>query len=603
MKLSIVQKVGIGNAGQLIGIFALLVAFWWTSQSFIQIDAKVSESTSHNREAVAKLSEKFEDSLQAMAARVKSDENAAEVTAAYEAAKEQFAAAVTAFDERQKADSAAVQTAVSAGIENGEWTMYFRLFGQLLLLGYFMWLARFAMKRPLEGIVAAAEKLAAGELDVVIPETEKGDEVGKMARALEEWKLNAQERSRQREIQEEAEREAEREKLRHSFELAEELKGVTSGAVGKVQSVVDLMHATASEMRSVAERGSAQSSDASQSAAMAYEDVRQTNEALGQLASAIVSIADEMHDTSRVANDAVGEAESAGELIEKLRTTTREIDEAGQLISDIAAQTNLLALNATIEAARAGEAGKGFAVVASEVKNLSEQTANATETISGLVDGVRDASDRAAEMLEEVTKTISRIDSRTATVASEMNDQSEATKEISERMARAAVEVEGSVKGIEAVSSEAENTRELADKVSEASVQLSREVNDFGEEVSMGIDATSGQKRRFQRFPVDLTATVEVGGEVVGECPIRDLSLGGVAIELEGGPCNDGMEVKIAVENMTPILGNLVRSEEPIACVKFIEPDIQATAELKQKIDDSVVSSEKDTPQRVEAAA
>ena len=72
--------------------------------------------------------------------------------------------------------------------------MYLRLFGQLLLLGYSMWLALFAMKCPLEGIVAAADEFAASKLEVVIPEQEKGDEVGKMARELEEWKQNAQER-------------------------------------------------------------------------------------------------------------------------------------------------------------------------------------------------------------------------------------------------------------------------------------------------------------------------------------------------------------------------------------------------------------------------
>ena len=98
-----------------------------------------------------------------------------------------------------------------------------------------------------------------GELDVSIPEQGKGDEVGKVARALEAWKQNAQERARQREAQEKAEKVAEQEKLRHSFKLADELKGVTSGAVGNVQSVVDLMQSTASEMRSVAERGSEQS--------------------------------------------------------------------------------------------------------------------------------------------------------------------------------------------------------------------------------------------------------------------------------------------------------------------------------------------------------
>ena len=156
----------------------------------------------------------------------------------------------------------------------------------------------------------------------------------------------------------------------------------------------------------------------------------------------------------------------------------------------------------------------------------------------------------------------------------------EATKEISERVARAAAEVDGSIKWIEAVSIEAEKKRVLTGKVSDASTKLSPEVNNFGEEVSLEIDATSGQKRQFQRFPVDLLATVAGEDEFVRDCPIRELSLGVVAIELEGGPQNDGMEVKITVEKITPIVGNLVRKKEPIACVKCVEPDIEAAAEM-----------------------
>ena len=67
------------------------------------------------------------------------------------------------------------------------------------------------------------------------------------------------------------------------------------------------------------------------------------------------------------------------------RSGAHKIGEVVALITDIAEQTNLLALNATIEAARAGDAGKGFAVVASEVKNLANQTAKATEEISGQI--------------------------------------------------------------------------------------------------------------------------------------------------------------------------------------------------------------------------
>jgi methyl-accepting chemotaxis protein len=56
-----------------------------------------------------------------------------------------------------------------------------------------------------------------------------------------------------------------------------------------------------------------------------------------------------------------------------------EVGNIIKVITSLAGQTSLLALNATIGAARAGEAGKGFAVVASEVKELAQETAQATE--------------------------------------------------------------------------------------------------------------------------------------------------------------------------------------------------------------------------------
>ncbi len=73
-----------------------------------------------------------------------------------------------------------------------------------------------------------------------------------------------------------------------------------------------------------------------------------------------------------------------------LNNALGEVKEVSDVIQKIAAQTNLLALNATIEAARAGDAGKGFAVVAGEVKNLSGQTAKATEQIDGTINLLND---------------------------------------------------------------------------------------------------------------------------------------------------------------------------------------------------------------------
>ena len=65
-------------------------------------------------------------------------------------------------------------------------------------------------------------------------------------------------------------------------------------------------------------------------------------------------------------------------VIQSLTAKVEEVKSFVESIINISNQTNLLALNASIEAARAGEAGKGFAVVADEIRQLSEQTKDAS---------------------------------------------------------------------------------------------------------------------------------------------------------------------------------------------------------------------------------
>ena len=104
--------------------------------------------------------------------------------AEFGSAKKQAIAEDRDSNDKQAADFAAIQSSVSGRMQVGEWTVFNRLFGQFVLLACCMLLARFALKRPLEGIVAAAQKLSDGELDVSIPEKGKDDEVGTIARAL-----------------------------------------------------------------------------------------------------------------------------------------------------------------------------------------------------------------------------------------------------------------------------------------------------------------------------------------------------------------------------------------------------------------------------------
>ncbi len=114
-------------------------------------------------------------------------------------------------------------------------------------------------------------------------------------------------------------------------------------------------------------------------------------------------------ETNRELEQAIQHARSNFAVIEKLAMSSQEIGKAVKVIKNIAGQTNMLALNASIEAAGAGEAGKGFAVVANEVKDLSRQTAEATNMIAERVDEIQTNTYEATSTAKEMIQSIQRI--------------------------------------------------------------------------------------------------------------------------------------------------------------------------------------------------
>ncbi len=93
----------------------------------------------------------------------------------------------------------------------------------------------------------------------------------------------------------------------------------------------------------------------------------------------------------------------AGNIL-ALSEQTQQIGNIISTVNDISEQSNLLALNASIEAARAGDHGKGFAVVAAEVRNLAEQSQQATAQVKSILDDIQRATDTVVIVTEEGTK-------------------------------------------------------------------------------------------------------------------------------------------------------------------------------------------------------
>ncbi|MBG0832570.1 methyl-accepting chemotaxis protein [Planomonospora sp. ID67723] len=187
---------------------------------------------------------------------------------------------------------------------------------------------------------------------------------------------------------------------------------------------------TSRDLATGAQTAADQASNASSNVDQVARSVSSTNEAAQSLQTSIRDINGAVAEAVQVAEEAVGLATTTNRTIERLRASSGEVSAVVNMITSIAQQTNLLALNATIEAARAGEQGKGFAVVAGEVKDLSQETASATEDIENKVAAMQGDTENAIEAIGRISAVINRIDEIQRSIVSAIEVQSQATQSI-----------------------------------------------------------------------------------------------------------------------------------------------------------------------------
>ena len=390
--------------------------------------------------------------------------------------------------------------------------------------------------RPLMRIIETMRALAEGKNDVEVHGTERKDEIGNMAGAVEIFRENAFERKR---LEDEMRREREKEMARQ--ERIDGLIKVFRGSISEIRQSLDLqldaLQSSSNNLGRIAGEAAEGATTADKASRDASGNVTLVANAANELTSASREISTQVHKASESVTDAMQVAQKADQDISSLAKLAERIGAIVDIISSIAEQTNMLALNATIEAARAGEAGRSFAVVASEVKTLAGQTANATEEISAQVHAIQEATKQAVESIRTISEQVSEIQGRTTAIAAAVEEQEASTHEISRSISLASdgsEQVAGSVNtmvhSVDQTTVEAQHLRSTSDLLADVAGNLTKTVDGFLHSVAEDVT----ERRRASRRAIRQIGLITTRGRR-SQTTILDISPTGLRIEAVPG--------------------------------------------------------------------
>ncbi|THK38617.1 methyl-accepting chemotaxis protein [Ensifer sp. MPMI2T] len=334
--------------------------------------------------------------------------------------------------------------------------------------------------RPVEKLKVSMRAIADEDLSSDVPETDRGDEIGQMAKVLVVLRDSVRERLELRSREEEqqhrlnAERRGNEERQRATAEaqadamdtIGAALERLASGdltaevdeiapeyaklrqdfntavaalrdVIGAISQSTEVVHGSAGDISEAANNLSRRTEQ--QAAAL-----EQTAAALDEITSTVRHASDRAHEARDMVNETKASAAKSGGIVRNAIDAMGRIEESSSRISqiigvidEIAFQTNLLALNAGVEAARAGEAGRGFAVVAQEVRELAQRSAGAAKEIKDLIGASVKEVGAGVELvrstgdaLMEIETLVNRVNEQVASIATAAREQATGLQEV-----------------------------------------------------------------------------------------------------------------------------------------------------------------------------
>ncbi|MCF6371058.1 methyl-accepting chemotaxis protein [Rhizobium halophilum] len=319
---------------------------------------------------------------------------------------------------------------------------------------------------PIKALSDDMQKLAGGQTDLTLQGTNRKDEIGDMAAAVEVFRLAAI-ANKQLETQAIAQREAaESDRMRLAAEaeatarlklqqatssLATGLRRLASGDLSfqltepfapdfedlrhDLNAAVEQLSATLTSVAHAAgsiDSGTREirmsSDDLCNRTEQQAASLEQTAAALDEITANVSNASKRAEEARNVAIDANKSAARSGVVVanavqamQRIEQSSEEISSIIGVIDEIAFQTNLLALNAGVEAARAGDAGKGFAVVAQEVRELAQRSAKAAKEIKDLIRNSSSEVDCGVKLVQDTGEALTAIGQYVATINQHMD--------------------------------------------------------------------------------------------------------------------------------------------------------------------------------------
>ncbi len=206
------------------------------------------------------------------------------------------------------------------------------------------------------------------------------------------------------------------------------------GMVAKLSQIISEVNVASDALNNAAGQVSQTAQSLSQSSSEQAASVEETTASIEQMTASINQNTENAKVTDGMATKSSTEAVEGGQAVKETVEAMKQIAGKIGIIDDIAYQTNLLALNAAIEAARAGEHGKGFAVVAAEVRKLAERSQVAAQEIGQLAGSSVSMAEKAGKLLDTMVPSIKKTSDLVQEIAAASQEQSQGVGQINGAM-------------------------------------------------------------------------------------------------------------------------------------------------------------------------